>query len=264
MKKISNIFSSALLPLCLLCVCGCSVKEDRYECPCKFTVDIGFCSDKWNEILLFLWGEDSKILSKTLFPVSVTQETYDIRRGKWPLAVCAGLSESEVEGENVVIGSGGQADELFIYSSLIDATGEYAEAEVVPHKQYMLLTLDLSQYEIPGFFTGVEIIGNVCGINMVSLDPLEGDFRYILSANGSGEYKIRIPRQRDSSLELSLTKDGAHNSSIPIGKYIVQSGYDWGAEDLDDIKVTINLNNAEVVVEVQDWDIVESYREYVI
>ena len=41
---------------------------------------------------------------------------------------------------------------------------------------------------------------------------------------------------------------------LPLGEYIVRSGYDWTAEDLDDVNVALDLEMQQVTITVSGWD----------
>ena len=40
---------------------------------------------------------------------------------------------------------------------------------------------------------------------------------------------------------------------MPSGEYIVESGYDWSKEDLEDVDVEIDYASSSITVDVADW-----------
>ena len=108
----------------------------------------------------------------------------------------------------------------------------------------------------------LEVWGNVAGVSAWDLMPLEGDFRFAPSPEG-GVYRVRVPRQLDASLELVMLEmpdQAGHDGEravvdrLPLGEYIARSGYDWAAEDLDDVNVALDLEMQQVMITVSGWD----------
>ena len=83
-------------------------------------------------------------------------------------------------------------------------------------------------------------------------------------------YRVRVPRQVDASLELVMLEmpgqaghDGVRTEDdgeravvnrLPLGEYIIRSGYDWAAKDLSDVSVVLDLEKQQVMVTVSGWD----------
>jgi hypothetical protein len=62
-----------------------------------------------------------------------------------------------------------------------------------------------------------------------------------------------VPRQKDDSLELMIYSEGKKIVSFALGKYIADMGYDWTAEDLEDIKIEIDLVNKRIHLDSDLW-----------
>ena len=99
----------------------------------------------------------------------------------------------------------------------------------------------------------IEVWGNVAGVSAWDLMPLDGDFRFAPSLE-NGVYQVRVPRQVDNSLELVMLEDSEIVDRLPLGEYIVRSGYDWTAEDLADVNVALDLEMQQVMITVSGWD----------
>jgi hypothetical protein len=65
---------------------------------------------------------------------------------------------------------------------------------------------------------------------------------------------FRIPRQADDSLTITITPEDAPTVRFPLGEYIRQLGYNWKAEELQDIFLSIDLARGLVDLRVADWD----------
>lgn len=242
---------------------SCTIKEDRMNCPCKLTLDMGYCSRKWETVSFDLW-DIKPMLTEDFGPDFSGLVQYDIRRGYWTATAYAGVRDSEVEDGIVHIRTGYQSDKLFAFSGSVDATVDEVLVNVVPHKQYACLTIDLTSYGEYGETFGIELVGNVAGLNLKDLSPVEGEFDITVEHKDDNIYDVLVPRQMDASLQLLFRRGGEILNTVGIGEYIVRSGYDWAAEDLEDVTVRISYSRTDVVVEVVDWDVCDTIEDCVI
>jgi hypothetical protein len=65
---------------------------------------------------------------------------------------------------------------------------------------------------------------------------------------------FRIPRQADDSLTVNIQPEDAPSACFPLGEYIRQLGYNWKAEELQDIFLSIDLVRGLVDLRVADWE----------
>ncbi len=231
-------------------------------CPCKLVLDMEYCFGKWETVFFDLW-DVKPIVTEEFRPDFNGKGQYDIKRGFWTATAFAGVKDAKVVDGVVHISPGCQSDELYAFSSRIDATGEEVIVNVIPHKQYACLTIDLSSYNGDGDISGIELVGNIAGIDLKDLTPVEGKFDVIVGPRGAGLYDVLIPRQKDTSLKLLLLRGEEIVDTFAIGEQIVQEGYDWTAEDLEDLTVKFSYIRAEVAVEVESWDVCDSLAECV-
>ena len=73
------------------------------------------------------------------------------------------------------------------------------------------------------------------------------------------EYLAVLPRQSDASLMLYIDDGDTSVKAFALGQYIVSGGYDWTADDLEDISVSIDFAQTEVLVTVDGWESVYDY-----
>ena len=45
-----------------------------------------------------------------------------------------------------------------------------------------------------------------------------------------------------------------------LGEYVVAGGYDWTAEELEDVEVIIDWAQTEVSIQIKGWDWVREYE----
>ena len=71
--------------------------------------------------------------------------------------------------------------------------------------------------------------------------------------NGRG-YAFRVPRQKDETLKLLLSKDGNIVETIDLGHLIAKTGFDWKAESLGDIAILCDLPAHTFTITVKEWE----------
>ena len=74
---------------------------------------------------------------------------------------------------------------------------------------------------------------------------MNGIFKYAPVAE-EGVYQVRVPRQVDASLETMMLSNQEIVNRLPLGEYIIRSGYDWTATDLSDVSVALDLEKQQV------------------
>ena len=172
------------------------------------------------------------------------------------------------DGDQIRISVGEQMDSLYGFFKMYHTRCESIRCDVELHKEFCTVSFTLvdEHYESP---YDIEVRGNVSGVSSWDLAPMNGVFKYAPVAEG-GVYRVRVPRQVDASLELVMlempgqawhdcvrTEDDGERAVVnrlPLGEYIIRSGYDWAAKDLSDISVALDLEKQQVMVTVSGWD----------
>ena len=165
------------------------------------------------------------------------------------------------DGDEIRIPVGEQMDSLYGFFKMYHTRCESVLCDVELHKEFCTVSFTLGEdgYSSPYH---IEVWGNVAGVSAWDLMPVQGEFRYAPILK-NGVYQVRVPRQVDNSLELVMLEipdqvgyDGERVvvDRLPLGEYIVRSGYDWTAEDLDDVNVALDLEMQQVTITVSGWD----------
>ena len=201
---------------------------------------------------------------------------YEVPRGSVGVSVVAFGNEipgrAGYHGDEIRVPVGEQMDSLYGFFKMYHTRCESVLCDVELHKEFCTVSFTLgedgytSQYDI-------EVWGNVAGVSAWDLVPVLGEFRYA-PMQKNGVYQVRVPRQVDNSLELVMLEipgqvgydceeipdltgyDGERVvvDRLPLGEYIARSGYDWTAEDLDDVNVALDLEMQQVMITVSGWD----------
>ena len=174
-------------------------------------------------------------------------------------------------GDEIRIPVGEQMDSLYGFFKMYHTRCESVLCDVDLHKEFCTVSFTLGKdgYTSP---YDIEVWGNVAGVSVWDLMPVQGDFRYA-PVQKNGVYQVRVPRQEDNSLELVMVEmpdqvgrggrspvgagdDGERTvvDRLPLGEYIARSGYDWTAENLADVNVALDLEKQQVMITVSGWD----------
>lgn len=226
---------------CLL-LCSCSVKEERDECPCCVMV----CSGQDGTLEYALGSAEADVVRERLGQDDFSGEYWlEVERKVWTRrAFC---------GEGVRYGRGGwiveygeECPALYMSVRELDTRFDSVVDTVRLHKSFCELTIVLKGLAAyPG--DGWVVEGDVCGY---ALDgkPLGGAFYRKVELEEGMTGRVRIPRQTAPTLLLRLG-----DTSVSLGRYIEQSGYDWNAEDLEDLTVIVDCIESRVEVSAQLW-----------
>ena len=148
-----------------------------------------------------------------------------------------------------------QADSLYAFFEEVDATGDYAHANILFHKQFATVFLDILKTEETIRTYRFQVEGNTCGFDALDFSPVTGSFQFApIPATGETVISFRIPRQADDSLEITIYPENAPAIQFPLGEYIRQLGYNWKAEDLQDIFISLDLAQGLADLRVADWE----------
>ena len=248
----------------LVCLTGCSIKEDRVVCP-SF-LNVSFTGREAIEEKVGLLGYSTE----ELFRESIDVNEHDpywvkaVKKGVFTVSAYYGVDAASAGGHYVNIPLGSECDSLYAYHTEVDCTGDEAYAEVTLHKQFCTVHLDIRKP-----LTGVNAIsnysflveGNTCGFDLLNFKPVMGSYRIEPFAKpGETIVDFRVPRQVDDSMQLSIWYKHpevgvpAHFGTFPLGEYFSRMGYRWDVEDLQDFYVAIDVIAGLVIINVEGWE----------
>lgn len=245
---------SSFIVLASLCQ-GCSIKEDRADCPRIVVVDMSevdawpFIEDGCEKLQMGLQsvgpGDYSSSLGLALSPDGLPGECeFEAPREELRFyAQCCGGTLG------ALIPLGSDCPVVYGCTQDIDA-GSDVTVPLQLHKQFCTINILFKEGPLPS--CEYSVTGSVCGYDVFGQE-VPGDFGYTLRPGSDGRCSVRVPRQADNSLRLRITGDGYVVRIFAIGEYIAQSGYDWTAEDLEDIDLTVSFTSATAAFEIDMW-----------
>lgn len=232
---------------------GCSVKEDREPCPCWLLEDLSECYGSDSPLYLSAW-KGTKIyleaIDARMFPAGFEKK---VPRQVIEVSAFRGMDSSFLDGHDMMIPAGYEADSIYAHKCVVDATGEYAYDKVVLHKQFATIVMDMDGYDKEGSLR-LEVSGNACGMDILELSPIEGSFLCTPRFIKEGRCAFRVPRQHDDSLTLKVTGERGETKLFHIGEMIAMTDYSWNSEDLDDIYIDIDYHKCSASITVMNWE----------
>ena len=219
----------------LVALVSCSIKEDRSDCPCYLTVDAErvISVDGW-------FG---------------TKSLFNVIGGFVDRQVPRGIVDIVASHGRFSVPEGQQMDSLFAKRIPVDTDGESAYARVTLCKNFATIELDFKDEDDGRTDYDLLATGTISGVDARSLNPEEGSFSFVPEPNTDGRgYAFRVPRQKDETLKLLLSKDGNIVETIDLGHLVAKTGFDWKAESLGDIAILCDLPAHTFTITVKDWD----------
>ena len=239
----SDRFFRLLLPLLL--VPSCSIKEDRTACPCSLTVELTDLPVR--PVVLRVTGE-----GYTMTEVVHADTALVLLVPKGEMAVSA-VGGALAEGDGSVrIQKGEDAPPLYLFYADVSTAAEQVVLPISRHKQYCTIELLFKgppgygppfEVAVEGFYGGWEPDGS----------PAPGPFSRRLLPGSDGRATLRLPRQGDDSLLMHIVFSDQVVRTFALGSYIAAAGYDWSAQDLEDLTLQVDISLTSVTISSDMW-----------
>ena len=257
MMKIWGVWLLAFLVV-ILPVASCSVKEDREGCPCVLELDFAgpYLEDAGFADLLISSG--TGVVWRDTVDMDRNRTGYSVAVPRTRLHVRAWTgTDGYLSDECLRIPHGQDCPRVYMHDSDVLAEGETLGETVFLRKNHCVMTV---MTEGEGKIAADLLVkGNVAGYDAVGR-PLYGDFECHLDDSGLDDgYVVVLPRQTDASLMLVVDDGSDTHKAFALGQYIVSSGYDWTAADLEDVTVTLDYALTEIRMTINGWDGVYRY-----
>ena len=239
--------------LSVLIMTGCSIYEDRSQCPCLLTLDFSRNEEallKDVDVRLYDANASSDVTGFTLGDdLTTTVLALPVPRSEILVSVChpSGMMTSGT----VTIPVGKDCPRVYMYVSRVRTYAEEVTDTVLLHKNHCVMNIITEGNRMQGY--GLTVKGNVCGYGPDGT-PLDGKFEYVPSWTGDGTCQVVLPRQKDSSLVIEIDDGTGVLKKFALGEYVSSVGYDWQSPDLQDINVYMDWNLTEISVDVEEWN----------
>lgn len=252
---------------CLVSCMACSVKEDRVACPCRLVLDFsGNDTVSVRSAALLVSTSEGFHLADTLSCSDFDDEyMVSVPRGEVNVLAWYGGEDCVGRDEGLRIPYGEDCPEVYMDFFNVVAEGEIVCEDVDMRKNYCKATIYVKAEEV--FPYRLVVKGEVDGYDH-SGSPSYGPFAYqlILSEDISGNHdmlrlttpgmvgQVTLPRQRDESLCLEVCDGETVLKVFTLGRYISATGYDWTAENLEDLTLSLDYTHNTIGISIGEWD----------
>ena len=249
MRQSSFLLSVTIIGMVLI---GC-VKERRSLCPCLLHLDFSkldtaIVSDARVNII----GPDGFVYDESLGSEYFDEEVVvRVPQGECMLCVYSGEQGLAVPDKGLYIPYGEDCPPVYMSASYLNTECEQCKKEVALWKNHCQLSICVEDAE--HFPFGLAVRGRVAGYGANGF-PINGDFFYDVEDFSAEAWIMYVPRQTDNSLVLEINDGTAVLKTFALGEYICASGYDWEAEDLEDITGGIDYTRTKLTISVLGWD----------
>lgn len=237
----------------LILAAGCSVKEQRDDCPCRLVLDFSETDSRHMNEMRVVLGNDDETLYERCSDVEdfLPEHVISIPKDEMFLFVSSDDMDCFEADRGIVIPLGQDCPRLHMYCREVDARVETFRDTVQMGRNHCVMTiymenLNSSEYELC-------VKGNVNGYGLDGR-PRKGNFSFSPARDEDSGYVVSLPRQLDSSLLLEIDDGTEVLKTFALGEYIKTGGYDWNAADLEDLTVHVNWAVTKVMITVSGWD----------
>ncbi len=243
---------------------ACSVKEDRLECPVYVTVLTDrFVRQGMNEGQVS-FSDDHRLEQEDISFLAFLREGYQQACSReYARAAVLGAADNYYLDEDAVrVYQGRPAGRLWAYGETFSAKRDEYVIDAEPHKQYCLVQFlfDGAPAAPSDYVWRFRIRAACSGLNIYTLEPLEGEYSACVGPDARGEWYGVIPRQKSNDLQLEVylpdpddERSGRTDYVIDLGARFEAMGYDWSDTDLRDVTVKVGFTYAGVTIQVSDW-----------
>ena len=167
------------------------------------------------------------------------------------------------EGDGTIrIPAGEEAPPLYLFHASVSTAAEQLVLPVLLHKQFCSLELVFSAP--PGYGPPFEVTveGGFCGW-MPDGSPLTGLFSRRFLPGSDARTVLRLPRQGDDSLLMHIVFSDHIVRTFALGSYIAASGYNWTAQDLDDLTLNVDILLTSITISTDLWSQTEEMELWI-
>jgi len=236
-----KLFAEALGIFAASVSVGCSVLEDRLLCPCALTLSFEKVNyADFEDVDVAVTSVDNFLFNKTI-------NLYDYADGlvinvpkaevKVNVVSCRDEAEKYLNSGAMKIPYGSQCPQVYMYGNTLDTRCETLADTVCLHRNFCRISIEIVSTDFTDGSTMIGLEGTVDGY---SADGSISEGPFLAETIISRQCSFLVPRQKDDSLMMKIRQGSVLLRIFPIGEYIVQSGYEWSMEDLEDVSIILN------------------------
>jgi len=264
---VENMHRLSVVMVLLSLLTGCSVLEQREECPCVVKISMARVIDGGvgenmlsGTVALYMNDDSGKrcVSDNILLEGCDTVREEVVKRGRYLLgAILSGDYGRYVDYMEGVyqIPYGSDSDSIYGFSTFVTASLDTAMVMLDMKKQFSTITFTSSDLSLFDEYRLVAT-GSASGLSALYLTPIEGNFCCDVKMNSEGRHSFRMPRQDKPDLEMEIYGKGDASPAfvLPLGDMIMATGYDYRAADLRDVEINLDFVGNRAVLKVEGWE----------
>lgn len=237
--------------LCILA--GCTVLEDRTECPCHMVLDFSATDTTLISSVQIRISDDFGVRYRDSLSAKMFMPEYaiSVSRSEKYVNIYSGRDLLIEDEGGITVPPGCECPSVYMHSAIVDASFEELHHAVQMHKNHCVMNIIMENESSAEYELCVR--GNICGYGRDG-SPAEGEFRFVPQVYGNGQYKVVLPRQKDTSLMLEIDDGTEVLKKFALGEFIAAGGYDWTTPDLEDITVYIDWTVTSISLTIRGWN----------
>lgn len=262
-----TVLLTLLLPV-ILAGPACTVIESRQPCPCWATIEMERFRNLmgYEDVRTGIFTGGYLLESETAHLADYVTQPYEkALRDRVPTTVSAacGFEGMMFRSDTLFSNKGAETGRLWTASLTQDCDGDLAYFDLEPHKDYTAVKFVIvGIVSVDEFEYDMRVRANYNGLRLRDRKPVEGAYvAYPRPLEAGMMFEVRVPRQMDDEmvLDLLVPRDDRDYTLddrvdvIPLGRKLVQQGFSWEKEDLDDAVVTIDVSRLDIGVIVSEW-----------
>lgn len=252
-----HVTNHILLTMLVVAVASsCSVKEDRSDCPCILSVIFpeGTKSASFESSTMSILTDGSEDQYTFHLDTDLEIREHIVPRGFTSLSVISSNENGVLGFDVVTFPEGCECDRIYAHSSLVDCTGETASDTVHLHKQFAIISLEITGSSAIEELS-VIVDGSYNSLGLFNLSPIPGRYRCHARVTGSRYYEVLVPRQKKGELMLYVydLSESMELASVNLEAILESAHFDWSKMDIDDIKLTLDMESSDVCIFIEKW-----------
>ncbi len=247
----------------IMAICGCSVKEDRMPCPLWLSCDMGMFQPHSMTAWAVISHGGGTVSDEVVFKNGRTVFDWAVSKGEINVSAWCGIEGRHLQGHRIIVPAGERVPAFYGASYLMNCHEESVCIFPEDNRQSARLTIRAVMPDGEAYPYDILVEGNICGMDLLSLEPVEGKFGHPVELDEDNKATFQLLRQsEDGMLTLHLLDNAKVIESLPLGEMILRTGYDWEASDLADLSIRLEQGILGITVIVSDWEHNDGESEY--
>ena len=235
----------------LLLLSSCSVREDRTACPCRLELDLSLFAVPAPSVTVAFWEGVNACLQDVTTDSSFVRSVF---KDSFDASVWCHVSSGRLSGSRLTVPQGARPDSLLAFRSLLDCRGETSREIAMPHRQYARITMKVCMEPGTHYPYDFYVETDYCGIDLRDLSPVRGDLVFPVRQKDEDTFVFDLLRHGpDTKVRIGIYDETERADELPLHEWMRAAGYDWEAEDLEDMTIELDYAHQKIRIIISNW-----------